>query len=74
MGKIVQAIQEKVAAATLPNRYTTSLEGAFQAQGEASRTIGLLSLLFSALVFALLYNCYRSVVFTLIILGSISSP
>lgn len=71
MGKIVQAIQEKVAAATLPNGYTTSLEGSFQARGEASRTIGLLSLLSSALVFALLYNRYRSVVFTLIILGSI---
>ena len=71
MGKIVQAIQEKVAAASLPNGYTTSLEGSFQAQAEASRTIGLLSLLSLALVFALLYSRYRSVVFTLIILGSI---
>jgi HME family heavy-metal exporter len=71
MGKIVQAIQEKVAAASLPNGYTTSLEGSFQAQAEASRTIGLLSLLSLALVFALLYSRYRSVVLTLIILGSI---
>ncbi|KMO27066.1 multidrug transporter AcrB, partial [Methylobacterium variabile] len=71
MGKIVQAIQEKAAAASLPNGYTTSLEGSFQAQAEASRTIGLLSLLSLALVFALLYSRYRSVVFTLIILGSI---
>ncbi|MET7247019.1 efflux RND transporter permease subunit [Methylobacterium sp. EM32] len=71
MGKIVQAIQGKVAAANLPNGYTTSLEGSFQAQAEASRTIGLLSLLSLALVFALLYSRYRSVVFTLIILGSI---
>ena len=71
MGKIVQAIQDKVAAANLPNGYTTSLEGSFQAQAEASRTIGLLSLLSLALVFALLYSRYRSVVFTLIILGSI---
>jgi len=71
MGKIVRAIQEQVAAARLPNGYTTSLEGSFQAQAEASRTIGLLSLLSLALVFALLYSRYRSVVFTLIILGSI---
>ncbi|KAB7783934.1 efflux RND transporter permease subunit [Methylorubrum populi] len=71
MGKIVQAIQERVAAANLPNGYTTRLEGSFQAQAEASRTIGLLSLLSLALVFALLYSRYRSVVFTLIILGSI---
>ena len=71
MGKIVKAIQEKVAAASLPNGYTTSLEGSFQAQAEASRTIGLLSLLSLALVFALLYSRYRSIVFTAIILGSI---
>ncbi|MGU3541405.1 efflux RND transporter permease subunit [Methylobacterium sp. A52T] len=71
MGKIVQAIRDKVAAVNLPNGYVTSLEGSFQAQAEASRTIGLLSLLSLALVFALLYSRYRSVVFTLIILGSI---
>ncbi len=71
MGKIIQAIQEDVAAANLPNGYTTRLEGSFQAQAEASRTIGLLSLLSLALVFALLYSRYRSVTFTLIILGSI---
>ena len=71
MGKIIRAIQEDVAAANLPNGYTTRLEGSFQAQAEASRTIGLLSLLSLALVFALLYSRYRSVTFTLIILGSI---
>ncbi|WP_232628510.1 efflux RND transporter permease subunit [Methylobacterium sp. Leaf118] len=71
MGAIVAAIQERVAAAPLPNGYATRLEGAFQAQGEASRTIGLLSLLSFGLVFALLYSRYRSVIFTLIILGSI---
>ncbi len=71
MGKIVEAIRENVAAASLPNGYTTRLEGSFQAQAEASRTIGLLSLLSLALVFALLYSRYRSVTFTLIILGSI---
>ncbi|MFC6048946.1 efflux RND transporter permease subunit, partial [Methylobacterium hispanicum] len=71
MGRIVQAIRERVAATHLPDGYATSLEGSFQAQAEASRTIGLLSLLSLALVFALLYSRYRSVVFTLIILGSI---
>ena len=50
MGKIVEAIRENVAAASLPNGYTTRLEGSFQAQAEASRTIGLLSLLSLALV------------------------
>ncbi|AWN36170.1 efflux RND transporter permease subunit [Methylobacterium radiodurans] len=71
MGAIVEAIRQRIAAAKLPEGYAASLEGSFQAQAEASRTIGLLSLLSLALVFALLYSRYRSVVFTLIILGSI---
>ncbi len=71
MGAIVGAIQKEIAATPLPNGYGTRLEGAFQAQEEASRTIGLLSLLSLGLVFALLYSRYRSVTFTLIILGSI---
>ena len=71
MGAIVAAIQKEIAATALPNGYGTRLEGAFQAQEEASRTIGLLSLLSLGLVFALLYSRYRSVTFTLIILGSI---
>ncbi|WP_342149098.1 efflux RND transporter permease subunit [Methylorubrum sp. SB2] len=71
MGVIVSAIQKEIAATALPNGYGTRLEGAFQAQEEASRTIGLLSLLSLGLVFALLYSRYRSVTFTLIILGSI---
>ena len=71
MGAIVSAIQKEIAATALPNGYATRLEGAFQAQAEASRIIGLLSLLSLGLVFALLYSRYRSVTFTLIILGSI---
>ena len=71
MGKVVAGIREQLAAANLPNGYVASLEGSFQAQAEAGRTIGLLSLLSLALVFTLLFSRYRSVVLTLIILGSI---
>lgn len=71
MTGIVAAIQREMAATKLSNGYTTNLEGSFQAQAEASRTIGTLSLLSLGLIFALLYSRYRSVVFTLIILGSI---
>ena len=71
MTQIVAAIQREMAATKLPNGYTTNLEGSFQAQAEASRTIGTLSLLSLGMIFALLYSRYRSVVFTLIILGSI---
>jgi len=47
------------------------LEGTFQAQEEASRTIGILSLLSLSLVFAILYNRYRSVLFALIVMGNV---
>ncbi|MFH1342909.1 MAG: efflux RND transporter permease subunit, partial [Pseudomonadota bacterium] len=45
--------------------------GTFQAQEEASRTIGILSLLSPSLVFAILYNRYRSVLFALIVMGNV---
>ena len=50
---------------------TLSLEGAFRAQEEASRTIGLLSLVSLAMVFAILDSRYRSVLFALVIMGSV---
>ena len=42
--------------------FTATLKGTFQAQEEASRTIGLLSLLSLAPIFAILYSRYRSAV------------
>ncbi|MBB3950548.1 efflux RND transporter permease subunit [Aureimonas jatrophae] len=71
MAGIIERIRAEVAAAALPPGFSTSLEGTFQAQEEASRTIGLLSLVSLAMIFAILYSRYRSAVFTLIILGSI---
>ncbi len=68
---IASAIQERMAQAKLPEGFFASLEGNFQAQREASRTIALLSLLSFAMIFAVLYSRYRSVALTLIILGSI---
>jgi HME family heavy-metal exporter len=49
----------------------TSIEGTFQAQEDASRTIGLLSLLSLATIFAIIYGRYRSAVLALIIMGSV---
>ncbi|WP_018260248.1 efflux RND transporter permease subunit [Methylobacterium sp. WSM2598] len=71
MAAIVAGIRAQVAAANWPEGYAASLEGSFQAQAEASRTIGALSLLSLGLIYAILYSRYRSAVFTLIILGSI---
>ena len=71
MAAIVADIRKVVAAAGLPTGFFTSLEGTFQAQEESMRTIGLLSLISFAMVFAILYSRYRSALFALIIMGSV---
>ncbi|MCK2057236.1 efflux RND transporter permease subunit, partial [Methylobacterium sp. 37f] len=68
---VAAAMAEILARTTLPQGITPSLEGAFQAQGEATRTIGLLSLVSLALVFALLASRYRSGVLALIVMGNV---
>ena len=71
MAQIVAAIRRQVAASPLPEGYFTRLEGTFQAQEEASRTIAALSILSLAVIFTILFSRYRSVIFTLIIMGSV---
>ncbi|WPP06179.1 efflux RND transporter permease subunit [Methylocella tundrae] len=71
MARIVADIRNEIAAAHLPRGFFTSLEGAFQAQEEATRMIGLLSLISLALVFAILFSRYRSALFALMIMGSV---
>ena len=55
----------------IPEGYFTAFEGTFQAQEEATRTIGLLSLVSLGLIFAILYSRYRSAVLSLIIMDNI---
>jgi HME family heavy-metal exporter len=69
--RIVQAIRDVLASTRLPEGLFARLEGTFQAQEEASRTIAVLSLLSLSLIFAILYSRYRSVVFALIVMGSV---
>jgi HME family heavy-metal exporter len=71
MAKIVESIRQVVTSTKLPEGFFTRLEGTFQAQEEASRTIGILSLLSLSLVFAILYTRYRSVLFALIVMGNV---
>ena len=71
MAQIVDAIRRELRATRLPEGYFTSLEGTFQAQEQASRTIGLLSIVSLSLIFAILYSRYRSVALALIIMGSV---
>lgn len=71
MAAIVSAIRQEIAGTQLPTGYFTRLEGAFQAQEEASRLIALLSLISLVLIFVVLYSRYRSAVLSLIIMGNV---
>ena len=71
MAKIVGQVRAELRASKLPEGYFTSLEGTFQAQEQASRTIGILSLVSLSLIFAILYSRYRSASLALIIMGSV---
>jgi HME family heavy-metal exporter len=71
MAKLVAAIRQEVEATKLPENSFTQLEGTFQAQEEATRMIGALSILSLFMVFAILYSRYRSVALALIIMGNI---
>ncbi len=71
MAKIVSGIRQELASTKLPEGFFTRLEGVFHAQEEATRTIGALSILSLAMIFAILYSRYRSTALALIIMGNI---
>jgi CzcA family heavy metal efflux pump len=71
MGKIIDQIRSELSSMQLPKGVFSAIEGTFQAQEEAARTIGALSLLSLATIFAILYSRYRSAVLALIIMGSV---
>lgn len=71
MATVIAEIRKVIASSTLPPGFFVSLEGTFQAQEESMRTIGLLSIISLAMVFAILYSRYRSVLFVSIIMASV---
>jgi HME family heavy-metal exporter len=71
MAAIIAELRRIVRDHALPTGTFTMLEGTFQAQEEASRTLAILSLVSLTLIFALLYSRYRSVRLALIIMGSV---
>lgn len=71
MATVIAQIREVIASSSLPPGFFVSLEGTFQAQEESMRTIGLLSIISLAMVFAILYSRYRSVLFVSIIMASV---
>ncbi|MDV2983295.1 UNVERIFIED_CONTAM: efflux RND transporter permease subunit [Methylobacteriaceae bacterium AG10] len=71
MAAIVAGIRRVLDETRLPEGVSARLEGTYEAQGEAARTIGGLSLVSLALVFALLHGRYRSVPLALIVMANV---
>jgi CzcA family heavy metal efflux pump len=71
MARIVGDIRRVLGGMQMPAGYSTALEGTFQAQEEASRLIGLLSLVSLGAIFIVLYSRYRSAVLSLIVMANI---
>lgn len=71
MAAIVDDIRRLIKETDLPAGYVIRLEGQFQAQEEATRTIGLLSLLSLAIIFLVIYSRYQSAVLAGIVLTAI---
>ncbi len=71
MAAVIADLRRVVDATALPAGIFTSLEGTFQAQEESMRTIGLLSIVSLAMIFAILYSRYRSTLFVAIIMTSV---
>ncbi len=71
MAKVVAAIRQELTSLKLPAGYFTQLEGTFQAQEEATRLIGALSVVSLGMIFAILYSRYRSAALALIVMGNI---
>ena len=71
MAAIVADIKRVTSESALPQGYVIRVDGTFQAQEQATRMIGLLSLVSLALIFLVLYSRYQSTVLAGIILLAI---
>ncbi|CAN5451939.1 efflux RND transporter permease subunit [soil metagenome] len=71
LSEVVADIRAAVAATPLPEGYFVTLGGQFQAQEEASRLVGLLSIASLALMFVVLYGRYRSAVLSALVMANI---
>ena len=70
-GRIVEAIRAEIAKLALPQGFSVAIEGTFQAQEEATKLIGALSLVSLAMIFTVLYSRYRSVTLALLIMSNV---
>ncbi|MFM9902437.1 MAG: efflux RND transporter permease subunit [Polaromonas sp.] len=71
LSDVVADIRQVTGDTALPEGYFITLGGQFQAQEDASRLIGLLSLVSVGLIFLILYSRYRSAVLAAIIMANI---
>ena len=71
LSEIVADIRQVVAATRLPEGTFITLGGQFQAQEEASRRVGLLSIVSLTLMFVVLYSRYRSATLSALIMVNI---
>lgn len=71
LSEVVADIRAAVADIKLPEGYFITLGGQFQAQEEASRLVGLLSLISLVLMFVVLFSRYKSVRLSALIMANI---
>ena len=71
LSDVVADIRSVVAETQLPEGYFVTLGGQFQAQEEASRLVGLLSIVSLILMFVVLYSRYQSVTLSVLIMANI---
>jgi len=71
LSEVVADIRAVVSQTALPQGYFITLGGQFEAQEDASRIIGLLSIASVALIFVILYSRYQSGRLALIIMANI---
>ncbi len=71
LSEIVEDIRKVVGQTKLPEGYFVTLGGQFQAQEEASRLVGLLSIVSLVLMFVVLFSRYQSVTLSALIMANI---
>ena len=71
LSEVVADIRAAIGDTKLPEGYFITIGGQFQAQEDASRLIGLLSIASVAMIFLILYSRYRSGVLAAIIMANI---
>jgi HME family heavy-metal exporter len=71
LSEVVSDIRRVVAESKLPEGYFVTLGGQFQAQEQASRLVGLLSIVSLVLMFVVLYSRYQSTTLSALIMVNI---